>query len=47
MNWNRGYDLVYADATNFGEFTPDSLTNMDINQSRVRGRCRGAALRPL
>ena len=42
-----GYDLVYADATNFGEFTPDGLTNMDVNQSHgavdaealISGRC--------
>jgi len=42
-----GYDLVYADATNFGEFKPDGLTNMDVNQSRgevdaealICGRC--------
>ncbi|HXM34049.1 MAG TPA: glycosyltransferase family 2 protein [Pyrinomonadaceae bacterium] len=44
---NGGYDLVYADAKNFGEFTPDGLTNMDVNQSRgevdaealISGRC--------
>jgi len=44
---NSGYDLVYADATNFGEFKPDGLTNMDVNQSRgevdaealICGRC--------
>jgi glycosyltransferase involved in cell wall biosynthesis len=44
---NGGYDLVYADATNFGESTPSPLTNMDFNQSRgevdaeglISGRC--------
>jgi glycosyltransferase involved in cell wall biosynthesis len=44
---NGGFDLVYADATNFGEITPDGLTNMDVNQSRgvvdaealISGRC--------
>lgn len=42
-----GYDLVYADATNFGDFIPDGLTNMDVNQSHgevdaealISGRC--------
>lgn len=44
---NGGYDLVYADAKNFGEIKSDGLTNMDVNQSRgevdaealISGRC--------